>query len=302
MGHVQLTLSPLFREEKGYGSDEFDRKHVDLAKGDNFDPTFLRLNPKATVPTLVVPLQNTLAEDVESRYKAITETESIIDFIDKSRSAISRTHTTSAAPAPSLSPATIAFTTKSKVIIDAIHSEKGDPNHLTYVNARNQAALRTLAQERLQGLILRQKALTMHISDAEQGRTNISTKTKTFWQDKKSAIEELLAVMDKCDKTDAELTGDALDVRKQFFAEAENSWEALKDVLVKLSGGLYEEDGETAIRKLEVHIGGGFKLPKHSEEIGDGQERTGEHNKLATFWDAMRVRPSWKEVYGQGLY
>jgi hypothetical protein len=28
----------------------------------------------ATVPTLVVPLQRTLTDDVESRYKAITET------------------------------------------------------------------------------------------------------------------------------------------------------------------------------------------------------------------------------------
>lgn len=61
-----------------------------LGKGENFDPTFLRLNPKgmsqvlcvdrqynpftATVPTLVVPLQKTLSEDVDSRYRAITDT------------------------------------------------------------------------------------------------------------------------------------------------------------------------------------------------------------------------------------
>lgn len=43
------------------------------AKGENYDPTFLRLNPKATVPTLIVPLSNTLSEEVDSRYKAITE-------------------------------------------------------------------------------------------------------------------------------------------------------------------------------------------------------------------------------------
>lgn len=64
-----------------------------LAKGENFSPSFLRINPKGTihittplaisdsrissgtVPTLVVPLQNTLAPDMESRYKAITDTE-----------------------------------------------------------------------------------------------------------------------------------------------------------------------------------------------------------------------------------
>jgi glutathione S-transferase len=43
-------------------------------KGENFDPTYLRLNPKATVPTLVVPLEKTLSGDVTSRFKAITET------------------------------------------------------------------------------------------------------------------------------------------------------------------------------------------------------------------------------------
>jgi hypothetical protein len=46
---------------------------LSAAKGENYDPTFLRLNPKATVPTLIVPLSNTLSEEVDSRYKAITE-------------------------------------------------------------------------------------------------------------------------------------------------------------------------------------------------------------------------------------
>jgi hypothetical protein len=96
-------------EEKGYGKDELNLKPVDLcvssssverhslthplAKGENFSPSFLRLNAKGsicittplaisyqhassgTVPTLIVPLANTLAPDMESRYKAITDTE-----------------------------------------------------------------------------------------------------------------------------------------------------------------------------------------------------------------------------------
>jgi hypothetical protein len=36
--------------------------------------SFLRLNPKATVPTLVVPFRDSVADDAETRYKALTDT------------------------------------------------------------------------------------------------------------------------------------------------------------------------------------------------------------------------------------
>ena len=67
------------------------------AKGENFDPSYLRINANgelrsylhrvtslnltqslcpstATVPTLVVPLSTTLEPEVESRYRAIKDT------------------------------------------------------------------------------------------------------------------------------------------------------------------------------------------------------------------------------------
>lgn len=63
------------------------------AKGENFEPTYLRLNPAGTsftihplctthsqrgvpgtVPTLVVPLDKTISPEIESRYKAIQDT------------------------------------------------------------------------------------------------------------------------------------------------------------------------------------------------------------------------------------
>ncbi|KAG5352276.1 hypothetical protein C0989_003024 [Termitomyces sp. Mn162] len=260
----------------------------------------------------------------------MAKTESIIDFLDKSRSAMSRTHTTSSAPAPSLRPATFAFSTKSKAIIDAIHSEEGNPNHLTYVNARNETALRALAADRLPGLSRQHKALAKHISDADQGKLHVSAKTKAFWQEKMVAVELLLAVFEKSNEGDSELAGDALSDRQQFYAEAHKSWEvglkvvldkvngevigpfslgdqlSLADLhlaswlarLVKLSGGLYEDNGDTAIAKLEAQVG----VVTKDFKTEDAQGKTQNHSKLAAFWDAMRVRPSWKEVYGQGLY
>ena len=66
--------------------------------------------------------------------------------------------------------------------------------------------------------------------------------------------------------------------------------------VVSLSGGLYEDDGDAAIGKLEAHIGGGLV------KVEEVQEKNLKYVKLAAFWDAMRVRQSWKEVYGQGLF
>jgi len=100
--------------EKGYGKDEVDLRVVDTTKGEEFSPALLRLNPKATVPILVVPLKGTLGTDVETRFKVIADPKALVDFLDRSRSSASRSHSTSTAPAPSLSPATVGFETISK--------------------------------------------------------------------------------------------------------------------------------------------------------------------------------------------
>lgn len=74
--------------------------------------------------------------------------------------------------------------------------------------------------------------------------------------------------------------------------------------LVSLAGGAADDDGNTAIGKLEGHIGGGFTLPKNFQAV-DARRKDPQpvhQSKLAAFWDAVRERPSWKKVYGNGLY
>jgi hypothetical protein len=86
--------------------------------------------------------------------------QSVVEFLDKSRSAISRTHTTSSAPAPALAPATIAFSDASSKIIDSIlHSEGTSPSTLLYMNARDDASLQVLAKALVPFLTSRQQAL-----------------------------------------------------------------------------------------------------------------------------------------------
>jgi hypothetical protein len=71
-----------------------------------------------------------------------------------------------------------------------------------------------------------------------------------------------------------------------------------------LAGGTAEDDGNTVVAKLETHIGNGFVLPKDFQAT-DAQRtdsQQGYQSKLSAFWDAVKERPSWKKVYGNGLY
>jgi glutathione S-transferase len=281
-------------EEKGYGKDEIDLRLVDLSKGENFSPSFLRLNPKGTVPTLVVPLENSLSPQMESRYKAITDTEALIAFLDKSRSVMSHTHTTSAAPAPVLSPATVAMSSTAKSIIALLHSAPASPELLFYLNARDLPALKTGAPSVSAFLKGRKEALVRYLTEDESKEIRVSEKTKTFWLEKKSATEDLLSGLDDADKSDSELSESGRKAREEYFEKTKAAWEvdlalvlnkvckefvgpfalgeqiSVVDVhlaawlheLVILSGGSARDSGAMAIGRIEEHVGGGFAFAK----------------------------------------
>ncbi|KAF9535453.1 hypothetical protein CPB83DRAFT_888166 [Crepidotus variabilis] len=324
-------------EEKGYSPDELDFRIVDLAKGENFDPTFLRINPKATVPTLVVPYENALTEADDSRYKALTETKTIIEFLDKSRSALSHTHSTSTAPAPALTPATIAGANICKTIIDEVlHSNEANPNTLRYVNARDDATLRALAKDTLPNLLERQKALSSYLSQSEKGEIKVSDKVKKLWLEKLDATNVMVTVLVDAEKKVEELDEKAQANRIAFFKTAKQAWEtnlggmltllsktmvgpfacgdqfSTADLhltgwftrIVKLVGGTASDDGNAVVKKLEDHIGGGFKLTKEhlTEQPRRDTPKPDKQARLAVFWDAVKERRSWKKIYMDGLY
>ncbi|KAJ7244775.1 hypothetical protein B0H12DRAFT_1128733 [Mycena haematopus] len=315
--------------EKGYADDEVDLKVVDLSKGENFSVSFLRLNAKATVPTLVVPFRDSVADDAETRYKALTDTKAIINLLEQSRSPMSTSRTTSTAPAPSLAPATIAFSVTSSTLLDILHADEVSPETLTFTNARDSASLKTLAKTAVPLLVGRQKALAECISDSEAGKVQASEKVKRFWHDKQIETEQLLAVLLAADKEEATLDATDKTKRAEFFARAKDVWEvAVKDAVVKLNkemigpyalgdqlsvvdlslapwlrtvvmlaGGSVSEDGSTVIGKVEKHLGGDFALAKDFH-VADARQKDGAAvSKLAGYWDAMRERASWKKVY-----
>lgn len=78
-----------------------------------------------------------------------------------------------------------------------------------------------------------------------------------------------------------------------------------------LSGGLASDTGDAIVTKIEQRVGDNFALPKDfqtfispdlnadpSLTITPGAKRA----KLAAFWDEMKMRPSWKKVYGDKLH
>ncbi|KAG2072618.1 hypothetical protein BDR04DRAFT_1141575 [Suillus decipiens] len=324
--------------EKGYGEDEVDLKVVDIDKGQEFSPTFLRLSPKggighilyyeslttlsAMVPTLVVPLRGSLASDVASRFKAISDTkkeQALIEFLDKSRSASSHTHTTSSAPAPSLSPATVAFSSASNKIIDSIHTDEVSPDYLRYLNARDQVSLQELGKSLVPTIESRRAAIVGYLSDCEHGAMRMSEKTKAFWREKQAETETVLSVFNRND----------ID---EYLSRSRNMWEiTIPDVLtrvneeligpyalgdqvsiadihlsawlfhlVRLAGGSPSDDGDVAIKRVENRIGNGFVFPEDFLSAAFSpftEEKAVARSKLAAFWDAMKSRSSWKKVY-----
>ncbi|TFK57100.1 hypothetical protein OE88DRAFT_1670814 [Heliocybe sulcata] len=326
-------------EEKGYSEEEIDKKVVDLSKGENYALSFLRLNPKATVPTLVAPLEKTLSAEVESRFKALTETKTIIEFLDKSRSAFSRTNTTSSAPAPALAPATIAFTTVSNSIIDLLHSDEAHPGAARWYNARDEATLAKICPSLQAFFAAKRDAIAASLAESEKGAIQASAKTKKFWEDKSTAASEFAQLFGDGEKPESELSPEAKAKREEYFNTAKLVWETnLRNVLTRLSkemigphalgdqlsladlhlgawlarlvtlaGGDISDKGDVAIGKLEKHIGNGFALPKDFQWTPARRDDTSEvkpvvQSKLAAFWDAVRERPSWKKVYANGLH
>lgn len=208
----------------------------------------------ATVPTLLVPYNDSITSGLEGRYKSLTNTkvalqvnrvieytshlsQTIVEFLDQSRSVNSRTQTTSTAPAPALTPATIAATMTCKIIVDILHSEMANPNKLHSVNARDDASLVKLSKERLPFFTQRQKALTTYLHQAETQTIRVSDKVRALWRDKLDATNVLLAVLLDAEKSEAQLDAQSKANRLSFFQAARQAWEIdLKVALTQLCG------------------------------------------------------------------
>ncbi|GAA5881896.1 hypothetical protein JCM16303_003455 [Sporobolomyces ruberrimus] len=124
-GSVWASVPRLVALEKNYTEEEMDEKTVDLGRGENFSPAFLKLSPSGHLPVLVVPYEHTLDDTIPTKFRALSGTKDICDFLDLS-STRSATH-----HAPALSPATVQRSADSKELIAHVHKEEApDPNKI----------------------------------------------------------------------------------------------------------------------------------------------------------------------------
>jgi outer membrane usher protein FimD/PapC len=149
---------------------------------------------------------------------------------------MSHTHTTSAAPAPALSPATVALSATAKSLIALVHSSPASPESLFYFNARDSTTLKTVSPSISAFLKGRKMALERYQAENETNEIRVSEKTKKFWQEKKDATEELLVALDGADKSESELSEEGKKARGEYFESTKAAWDlSLALVLKKLS-------------------------------------------------------------------
>jgi hypothetical protein len=152
---------------------------------------------------------------------------------------MSRTHTTSAAPAPALSPATVALSSTAKSIITLLHSSPASPELLFYSNAKDLPALRAVAPSVSSFLKGRKEALGRYLAENEAKEVRVSEKTKAFWLERENATEGLLIALDEADKNESELSESGRKARVEYFEKTKAAWEVgLAVVLNNLSKDL----------------------------------------------------------------
>ncbi|GAA5990892.1 hypothetical protein JCM10908_000067 [Rhodotorula pacifica] len=297
-GSVWASVPRLTAAEKGFTENELETRIVDLVKGENFSPAFLRINPKGTVPALVVPYAHTVDEGISTKFKAICSTSEICDFLDRS------TTKTAQFSAPALSPATIQNSDLSKEIIARVHADDVDPNALllvwrnederkakagglpaTFLRGRQEALERYAAEESSDSKLkefyankIKENGGLLALLEGKGDGADVENKAKALWQ----KVGETLAYFEaQLDAKAPFLLGDQVSLADLHAG----AWLAR---VLACAGATSISEPDSALSSLESN------LPTSAAgAIGPKTKR----------WiKALLERESFKEVYGEGLH
>lgn len=270
------------------------------------------------MPCLVVPLEKTLAPGVANRYKSITESKEIAEFLDKSRSVASPTHTTSSAPAPALAPAGVALSTTYHNITSLLQSSDLRLWDIL-ISARNLEELRKKASGHFAKLLNARYTSLQAIMDAEP---DAPAKVKDTWAQKMVLLKGVNSLFRDASKEESELTEEEKEAREAHFILGNAIWQAefrrltatlekemvgplclgdqlsLADLyltpymtrLVVLAGGDGTPEG---ILSLSHYANQYLPATMTKWEVGP---------KLKTWWATMIEQSCWKKVYGNGIF
>uniref|UniRef100_A0A0W0GBG9 GST N-terminal domain-containing protein n=1 Tax=Moniliophthora roreri TaxID=221103 RepID=A0A0W0GBG9_MONRR len=248
-----------------YPDGAIDMKVVNLVRGENFNPSFIKLNPNATLPTL------------EADGKAYTTTKDVVAYLVENASRPVKRGTS---------------------LIDIIHEDRLDPN-LALLLSRNDEELKAKGAELLSAYLSgRQDALNKFSASIE------ATPFKAFYEAKIAANDSVLSIY-KSEAPDAAKEEFFKRSQVHFDTIAAFVNQDLPNYLPVSGfiGG--EEPGEDDfhlgawIARIVATLGA-----QTSEEATQAVERSYGKSlpeKVAVYWRVWVSRPSWKKVYAKGL-
>ncbi|KAF8530955.1 hypothetical protein JB92DRAFT_2693328 [Gautieria morchelliformis] len=328
---LSVWASAANSKEKGYGADELELKVVNLMRGENFSPAYIRINPGGTVPALVVPLAETLALDGPKKYRALTDTKSVLEFLDQSRSAASTTNTTSLAPAPALAPATMALSEISNKTISLLHSVP--INFLSLAASTLEDLLAHAKSPQAEFVNLRQAALQRYMTQEGQ---EASEQAKRLWGSRHTENGFIVRVYENSSVPVSALNALGKQEREAFYKRSVEVWNSVKDILARLENmllGPYALGDQISLADMHLaawftrllFVSGASNPPSSApttpkaanpyEDVYSGfkqleetvRDRTGDDtfvlgSKIRAFFTLIKNRESWKQVYGDELH
>ncbi|KAJ7275327.1 hypothetical protein B0H12DRAFT_1319100 [Mycena haematopus] len=264
-GSVWAAVAELAVAELGYQEGEVTFKSINLIEGENFAPSFLKLNPEGTLPTL---------ESDGQVYRSSAEVTAVL-----------------------VKDAPIKVKAGSG-IIKTIHEEKYDPNFAMLL-ARNEAELAGKTGRAGTFLSKRQAALEKFSTDPE------AESYKAFYETRKGTNGGLLAIVTgkapeehktgffvRSQAHFDSIKGAVFEVLPGFLPDSgfiggevpgEDDFHvgAWLTRIATTTGGKSAADALAAMEKVY-----GAPVPA----------------KVAAYWAAWTARPSWKKVYATGLH
>ncbi|KAF7968195.1 hypothetical protein HWV62_31670 [Athelia sp. TMB] len=267
---VWAAVPELALIELGYSVADIEKKMIDLRAGANFEPAFLAINPKGTLPTLTVNGQ------------AFNNTIDVTSYLVE--------HAKISVKAASKSP---------ESIIVRIHQDEYDPN-FPVLSARNNDELAAKAGgPSMDFLLNRQSALEKHSEheDAVVHREFYDSKIATnghilsLYQSKLSD-DARAAFFKKSDKNWA-------NIRKFIFEDLHNSLPAQGFLGGEVPG---EDDFYIAAWLARITAASGAKKSDDGPKVLQEQFKAPVPDNVVTYWSGWVKRESWTRVYGESLH
>lgn len=264
-GSVWASAPGLVLMELKYAPGTVEEKVVNLLEGENFTPEFIRINSAATLPALVTP------------DKTYVDTAECVEWLILN------------APTPGVK-------STHQNVITAVHRDNIDPN-FSLLSARTQEELDS-KRGSVPGQFVRQRQAKL-----EELEPKSPDDLKTWYKDKLEFNGYLSSVYAE---------GAPEDITSKWFDKSNQHWSDVKAFIGSELPTLLPEsgfvDGE-APGEADFHVTAWLARTAGvcgatTEDITPLGEALGLtlDTKIVAYFDAWKVRESWKKMYGEGLH